>query len=73
MGLVLAIAHPRKNTLVILQEELRLLGHYGVRLVSVSELVHQPKKIIVKGVFRSIPAKPTKRKAIKPAEEFDVF
>jgi polysaccharide deacetylase 2 family uncharacterized protein YibQ len=69
-GRALAIAHPRINTLKILQEELAQLDNYGVRLVSVSDLMEKPQKVIAKRSFRSIPIKP---KVMQSAEEFDVF
>ena len=72
-GQALAIAHPRKKTLKILQEELAQLKAYGVRLVSVSELMEKPQKIIAKSVFRSIPARQAKPRFVPSAEEFDVF
>lgn len=72
-GRALAIAHPRKKSLKILQEELAKLDDYGVQLVSVSELMKKSQKIIAKGGFRSIPARQEKLKTAQPVEEFDVF
>jgi polysaccharide deacetylase 2 family uncharacterized protein YibQ len=72
-GQALAIAHPRKATLKILRQELAQLSAYGVQLVSVSELVDQPKRNRVKQSFRSIPARQEKLGIITPAEEIDVF
>lgn len=72
-GQALAIAHPRINTLKILREELGQLNNYGVRLVSVSELMEPPQKVIAKRSFRSIPARQEKPKIMKSVEEFDVF
>ncbi len=70
---LIRLAHPRKNTLKILQEELAQLNAYGVQLVSVSELMKKPQRIIAKSIFRSIPAKQENPSFEQPAEEFDVF
>jgi len=73
-GSALGIAHPRKESLQVLREELSRLADYGVQLVPASELMQAPRnEVITKRVLRSIPAfEPEPTKQI-PVGEFDLF
>ena len=73
-GSALGIAHPRKDSLQVLREELSRLADYGVQLVPASELTHSPKKeVITKSVLHSIPAFGPERVKQIPLGEFDPF
>jgi len=72
-GFALGIAHPRINTLKILQEELSRLNHYGVRLVSVSELMDYRKNIVAGNELHSVREIEPIIMPAKVPGEFDVF
>jgi len=73
-GSALGIAHPRKDSLQVLREELSQLADYGVQLVPASELMQLPRKeVVTKSVLRSIPVfEPVPVQQI-PASEFELF
>jgi len=65
-GKALGIAHPRVNTLAVLQDELHRISAYGVRLVPVSELAFATNK-------KAPHIKPEEELKIPRLGEYDIF
>lgn len=74
-GSALGIAHPRINTLAVLQDELHKIAAYNVQLVPVSELAFTARKIMP--TIKHTKASPLIKLKAEPAQpelgEYDIF
>ncbi len=74
-GSALGIAHPRINTLAVLQDELHRIAAYDVQLVSVSELAFtHNKKMFAMQKLKPTPAIKSEAELAQPElGEYDIF
>ncbi|MDT8425823.1 MAG: divergent polysaccharide deacetylase family protein [Methyloprofundus sp.] len=74
-GSALGIAHPRVNTLAVLQDELHRIAAYDVKLVSVSELAftHNKKMLAIKKLKPPQPTKAEVELTLPVLGEYDIF